>query len=159
MSRWRKIVGWTAVAIGVLVLVVVIAALVLLKTPAVEQYLVAKIEQKADTALGAHVDIQSIHFQLKNLTAVIYGLTVHGTESADSKPLLQVERITVGIKIVSILGGKVNLSELLIEKPAVNLIVNKAGETNLPHPPPSQGGSSVNVFNLAVGHVLLTNGE
>ena len=159
MRNWKKIVGWTAVAIGALVLVVVVGVLVLLKTPAFQHYLISKIEQKADAALGARVEIQNINFQLKNLTAVIYGLTVHGNEPADAKPLLQVDRITVGLKIVSILGGKVNLSELLIYKPAVNLMVNKAGETNLPHPPPSQGGSSVNVFNLAVGHVLLTDGQ
>jgi translocation and assembly module TamB len=159
MSRWRKIIGWAAVAIGALVLIVVVAAIVLLKSPAFQQYLVAKIEQKADASLGARVEIQNLDFQLKNLTAVIYGLTVHGNEPADAKPLLQVEKITAGVKIISVLGGKVNLSELLIEKPAVNLTVNKAGETNLPHPPPSQGGSSINIFNLAVGHVLLTNGQ
>src|SRR5437763_618054 len=47
---------------------------------------------------------------------------------------------------------------LLVKAPVVNLTVNKEGRSNLPTPPPSDTKSSTNVFDLAVGHVLLTNG-
>jgi translocation and assembly module TamB len=160
MARWPKIVGWTAVTIGALVLFVIVAAFVLLKSPAFHGYLLRTIQQKASAAIGSQVEIQNFDIHIRNLTVDVYGLMVHGTEPAGEKPLLQVQHATVGIKIISILRRKFNLSELLIERPVVNLLVDKQGQTNLPHPPPSQNqSSSTNVFDLAVGHVLLTNGE
>jgi translocation and assembly module TamB len=158
MATWRKIVGWTAVSVGALLLLVIVVAIVLLKNPEFHHYLLAKIEQQAEQATGARVEIVNFQFHVKTLTADVYGLTIHGTEPAAAKPLLQIPHATIGIKIISVLRHQVNLSELIIQHPAVNLLVDANGHSNLPQPPPSNGGST-NVFDLAVGHVLLTDGE
>ncbi len=158
MANWRKIVGWTAVVIGALALLVVVAAAVILQNPAFQRYLVAKIEQSAQQSTGATVKIQNLQIHVKTLSADIYGLTVHGTEPAGAKPLLEIAHARIGLKIISILQHKVNLSDLQVERPAVNLIVDKHGHSNMPQPPPSQSSGSTNVFDLAVGHVLLTDG-
>ena len=159
MANWRKIVGWTAVVIGALVLLVVVAAVVILQNPAFQRYLVAKIEQTAQESAGARVEIQGLQIHVKTLSADIYGLVVHGTEPGGAKPLLQVTHAKIGIKILSVLRHKVDLSELLIDHPEVNLVVDKDGHSNLPEPPPSQNKSSgTNIFDLAVGHVLLSDG-
>jgi translocation and assembly module TamB len=159
MANWRKIVGWTAVVIGALVLLVVLAIIVILPNPAFQRYLIAKIEQSTQESTGARVEIQNLQIHVKTLSADVYGLIVHGTEPPGAKPLLEVPHARIGLKILSILKRKVNLSELLVDRPAVNLIVDKEGHSNLPQPPPSQNkGGSTNVFDLAVGHVLLTDG-
>jgi translocation and assembly module TamB len=159
MANWRKVVGWTAVTFGALVVLVIVTAIVLLQNPAFHRYLLAKIKQQAGEATGARVDIQNLQLHAKTLTADIYGLTVHGTERPGEKPLLQVEHARIGLRIISILRHKINLSELLIDHPTVNLVVTADGRSNLPQPPPSQNkSSSTNVFDLAVGYVLLTNG-
>lgn len=160
MANWRKIVGWTVVSFGALLLLVIVAAMVMLSNPAFQRYLVAKIEQQAEEATGARVEIKNLQLHIKTLTADVYGLTIHGTEPAGQKPLLQIPHATIGLKILSILRHKVNLSDLLIDNPSVNLVVDANGHSNLPQPPPSQNkNGSTNVFDLAVGHVLLTNGE
>ncbi|HKW19178.1 MAG TPA: translocation/assembly module TamB domain-containing protein [Terriglobales bacterium] len=160
MAKWRKIIGWTAVTIGALLLFVVVAVVVALKTPALQRHLLATIQEKASAAIGSRVEIQSFDVRLRTLTVNVYGLTIHGTEPVSEKPLLQIQHATIGLKIISIFRHKVNLSELLIDRPIVNLLIDKAGQTNLPHPPPSQNKSSnTNIFDLAVGHVLLTDGE
>jgi translocation and assembly module TamB len=159
MADWRKAVGWTAVGIGVLLIVIIVAAIVVLKAPAFHGYLLTKIEQKADQATGARVEIQNFQFHITSLTADVYGLTIHGNEQAGAKPLLQVQHATIGIKIRSILHREFNLSELLIDRPIVNLLVDKEGHSNLPNPPQSQSSGKTDIFRLAVGHVLLTNGE
>ena len=159
MAKPSKVIGWTVVTIGALLLLVIIAALVLLKAPAFHNYLLSKIEQIAGESTGARVELQNFDLHLGTLTADIYGLTVHGTEPEGAKPLLQVQHAKVGLKIISVLRRKVNLSELIIERPVVNLQIDKQGNSNLPHPPPSNKKSNTNVFDLAVGHVLLTNGE
>ena len=144
---------------GALLLLVIVTAIVVLENPAFHRYLLTKIKQQAGEATGARVDIQNLQLHPKTLTADIYGLTVHGTERPGEKPLLQVDHARIGLRIISILRHKINLSELLIDHPTVNLIVNADGRSNLPQPPPSQNkSSSTNVFDLAVGHVLLTNG-
>lgn len=151
--------GWTAVGFGALVFLAVVSAIVVLNNPSFQRYLVTKIEQNAAEAAGARVEIQNLQIHVKTLTADIYGLTVHGTEAPEEKPLLQVQHASIGLRIISILRHKINLSELLIDRPTVNLIVNRAGRSNLPQPPPSRNkNSSTNIFDLAVGHVLLTNG-
>jgi translocation and assembly module TamB len=158
MADWKKGVGWTAIVIGAIVLVAIAATLVLLRNQGLHGWVLAKIVQQASEATGAGVELDNFDVHLKTLTADIYGLTIHGTEAAGEKPLLQIRKATVGLKIISILHRQVNLSELLVEDPVVNLTVNKDGHSNLPTPPPSNSKSSTNVFDLAVGHVLLTNG-
>jgi translocation and assembly module TamB len=159
MAKWRKIVGWTVVTVGALLLLVVVAAIVILSNPGFQHYLVSQIEQSAGEATGARVDIKNLQIHVKTLTADVYGLTVHGSEPPGAKPLLQVPHARIGLKIISILRHRVNLSELLIDQPSVNLMVDANGHSNLPQPPPSQKKSgSTNVFDLAVGHVLLSDG-
>src|SRR5437667_1934606 len=159
MADWRKTLGWTAAIFGAVLLFVIVGGVLLLRSSAFHSYLLAKIVQGAGEATGARVELQNFNLHIKTLTADVYGLTVHGTERAGEKPLLQIQHARVGVKIISIFHRKVNLSELLVENPVANLVVNKEGRSNLPEPPPSKGSSNTSVFDLAVGHVLLTNGE
>src|SRR5205807_1741404 len=47
-----------------------------------------------------------------------------------------------------------------VEHPVAHLLIDKQGRTNIPQPTaPKQQSSSINVFDLAVGHALLNNGE
>ncbi len=159
MADWRKTLGWTATAIGGLLLLAIVAGVLLLKSQAFHRYVLGKIVQQASEATGARVELQNFTFHIKTLTADVYGLTIHGTEPPEAQPLLRVQHARIGIKIISIFHRQVNLSELLVENPIANLAVNKKGRSNLPTPPPNQSNSSTNVFDLAVGHVLLTGGE
>lgn len=159
MANWKKAVGWTAVAIGALLMVAIVGAFFVLRSQSFHEWAIRKIQQEASQSTGARVELQNFDVELKTLTAHVYGLTIHGTEAAGQKPLLQIKSATVGIKIISILHHTVNLSELIVDGPVVNLSVSQDGRSNLPTPPPSNSQSSTNVFDLAVGHVLLTHGE
>jgi translocation and assembly module TamB len=158
MADWKKVVGSTAVVIGALLLFAIAAAFLLVRSQGFHRWLLGKIIEQASQSTGARVELENFDLHLRTLSAEIYGLTVHGTEASGEKPLLEVRRATVGLKIISILDRKVNLSELLVEDPVVRLTVNKDGRSNLPTPPASNGKSSTNVFDLAVGHVLVTAG-
>jgi translocation and assembly module TamB len=159
MAKWSKTLGWTAVILGAVLLFVVVAGILLLKSSGFHHYLISKIEQSAGEAAGTRVELQNLTLHVKTLSADVYGLTVHGTEASNDRPFLQVQHAKAGLKIVSVFHRQVNLSELLVDDPVVNLVVNKNGQTNLPQPPPSDKKSSTNVFDLAVGHVLLSNGQ
>jgi translocation and assembly module TamB len=155
--KWRKVVGWGLAGSAVVVLVVVVGGLFFVKTSRFQNYALRKITEEAQASTGATTEIRGLDFSLSTLTAHLYNITMHGTEKPNQPPLLQVGKLTVGFEIQSVLHSKIALRELLIEHPVVHLVTNRAGETNLPQAPPSQ--SKTNIFDLAVGHVRLTNGE
>src|SRR5215831_11374351 len=101
MARWRKIVGWTAISLGALLLFALIAGALLLRSAAFHRYVLAKIVSSASESTGARVELQNFSFHIKTLTADIYGLTIHGKEPSGEKPLLTIEKAQASIRIIS----------------------------------------------------------
>lgn len=158
--NWKKILARGIGGLALLLVAAVIVALVILRSQGFHRYVLAKIVQVASESTGGKVDVHDFSFRWSGLRADLDGIIIHGTESADQKPLLQVDKLTVGLKVLSVLHQQVNLNELLIEHPVVNLIVSKDGSNNIPQPnAPQQKSSQTNVFDMAVAHVLLSNGE
>ena len=157
--KWQGIIGWTSVAIGAVLLLALIGGSFYLKTNSFRQFAMREIVTQADQVTGGHTQLQNFDLQLSTLTAHLYGIVVRGKEPADAPPLLAADSLTVKLKILSVLHHKINLRELLIEHLVANLQVNRRGETNLPEAPPSKSNSGTNVFELAVGHIGITNGE
>ncbi len=159
MSR-KRVLGWIFGVIGGLILLLVVGGYFLLRSGAFHHYVIAKIEEKAQQSTGGRVEIKSFDFHLGSLSADVYGLVVHGTEPAQARPLLAVNHIYVDLKLVSLIHHKVDLNEIVVDRPVVNLISYKNGETNIPHPqtPKNDSGSSINVFDLGIQHVLLDQG-
>lgn len=158
MSVKRKI-GWTLAGIGIFLVLVVAAGYFYLRSSSFQQFALHKIVEKADEATGGKTEIGGLDFKLSTLTAHLYNITLHGTESPTQPPLLHADKLTVSLKIVSVLHHKVQLSQLLIDHPVAYLQVNQQGKNNLPTAPPSPSSSHTSVFDLAVGHAQLTNGE
>jgi translocation and assembly module TamB len=157
--KGQKIIGWTLAIIVVLIVVGVLGGYFFLKSSAFQHLAIGKIVETANQSTGGRTEIGGLDFSLSTLTAHLYNITVRGTEPSDQPPLLHVDKLTVGLKIQSALRRKVNLSELLIDHPVVHMQVDRQGRNNLPQAPPSQSSSNTNVFDLAVGHTQLSNGE
>ncbi len=115
--------------------------------------------QEVETATGGKAQIGGLQLNLHTLTANLYNITVRGTESPDQPPLLHADQLTVQIKILSLMGRKFSLQQLLIAHPVAHIQVSKDGKTNLPSPPPGNSQGTTNLFDLAIGHARLTNGE
>lgn len=156
--KGQRVIGWTFAVILIL-LIAAMGGYIYLKSSAFQQYAIRKIVVTANEATGGRTEIGGLDFNLSTLTAHLYNVVVRGSENPDQPPLLRVDKLTVGLKIQSALRRKVNLSELLIEHPVVHLQVDRHGKSNLPQAPPSKSNSQTSVFDLAVGHAQLTNGE
>lgn len=158
--RWRRIIGWTLAIVAVLITVALVGGLLFLRTASFQRLAIRTIVEDVDQATGSRTEIRDFDFKLSTLTAHLRDITVHGTEAAGQSPLLHVDEVTVGLKIQSILRRKVSLRELLIEHPVAFIRIDREGKSNLPQPPQKkQSSSKVNVFDVAVGHVLLTGGQ
>jgi len=156
---WKRKIVWAALGLGVLLLVVVVGGYAYLKSSAFERFALREIGKQAAEATGGKTTVGGLDFSLSGLTANLYNITVRGTESPDQPPLLHADKLTVQVKIVSLLHRQVSLRELLIEHPVIHVAVSQEGKNNLPTPPPSKSSSHTSVFDLAIGHAQLTNGE
>ena len=157
--KLKKILGWTFAGVAALLILAAVAGYFYLRTSSFQQFAIHKIVEQANLATGGKTEIGGLDFQLSNLTAHLYNITVRGTESTDQPPLLHADKLTVGLKIVSALHRQVSLNELVVEHPVVYVQVSRDGKNNLPTAPPSQSSSHTSVFDLAVAHAQLINGE
>src|SRR5579864_5038008 len=156
---WKKTIGWTLAGFLALLVIVVVGGYFYLRSNNFQQFALRKIVEQADLATGGRTQIGGLDFNLSTLTAHLYNITVRGTEGPGQPPLLHTDELTVRVKILSALHRQVALRELIIARPVVHLQVSRDGKNNLPTAPPSQGSSHTSVFDLAVEHAQLTNGE
>jgi translocation and assembly module TamB len=156
---WKRKLGWTAISLVAFVVVLVIAGYVVFRTQRFHDYVLVKLQQQASEAIGGQVRIQNFALRLSSLTADAYGITIRGSEPKSRPPLVQADQLMVRLKIVSLLRKKVDLNEIILRHPVVNLLVNKDGTTNLPTAPKSKSSGSTSPFDLGIQHILLSNGE
>lgn len=155
----KRILGWTLAGFALLLIAVIVGGLFYLRTRSFQAFALQKIANATDQATGGKAQIGGLDFQLSKLTAHLSNITLRGTESTAQPPLLHVDEITVRLKIVSAIHQQVSLRELLIEHPVICVEVGRDGKNNLPTAPPSQSNSNTGIFDLAVGHAQVSNGE
>jgi translocation and assembly module TamB len=159
-ERKRKLIlVWIALALVTCIGALGVAGYLVLSSPRFQQYLLSQIEKRASEATGAEVRVQNFVLHLSRLSADAYGITVRGTEQPSAHPLVEAEQLTIRLKIISLLRKKVDLNEIILRHPVVNLQVGKDGTRNLPTIPKSTGKTSTNPFDLGIQHVLLEHGE
>ncbi len=156
---WKRKLGWIAVVLVTSIAVIGVAGYLVLRSPRFHEYLLAQIEQQASEATGAEVRVQNFVPHFSRLAADAYGITVRGNQPPSARPLVQADQLRIRLKIVSLLRKKVDLREIVLRHPVVNLQVRKDGTTNLPTLPKSNSNSSTNPFDLGIQHVLLEDGE
>jgi translocation and assembly module TamB len=136
-----------------------VAASLILRSQRFHQYVIAEIQKQAGDATGARVHIQDFALHLSKLATDVYGITIRGSEPEGEPPLLQADQLTIGLKIVSLLRKKIDLREIVLQRPVINLEVSKDGATNLPAFPKSNNGKSTDPLDLGIKHVLIERGE
>jgi translocation and assembly module TamB len=157
--QWKKAAGWTLMGIVALVLVSGIGGYFYLKSASFKNFALRTISQKVETATGGKTQIGGLDFRLPTLTAHLYNIVIRGTEPSDAPPLLKVDELTVGLKIVSAFRREISLSELVIQHPVVHMRMTRDGKNNLPQAPASRLKSNTDIFDLAIKHFSLTHGE
>ncbi len=157
--QWRRNIKWLVAILGTLIIAAAVGGYLYLESRAFQEYALRTIVQRANDATGGRTEIGGLDFELSTLTAYLYNITLHGNGGSERSPLLHVDKITVGLKVQSGWHHKVILSELLIDHPVINVEVNRDGKNNIPSSPRPSDTSNTSVFDSAVRHLLLTNGQ
>jgi translocation and assembly module TamB len=159
--RARRIVLWTTVCIGVLLLGVVVAFLFWAASSAPEDLARRRLVGVLEQATGGKVEIRSFHWHLFDLEAEAEGVAIHGLEGPGEAPWAQVERLRTRLSVRDIWSARIVLRELEVYKPGFHLIVYADGSTNQPRPrkPGKPGRPALDtIFDLEAGHVGIEQG-
>lgn len=144
----------------IFITVAVLLVFTLLKSGFAEKWVRREIVSRIEQGTGARVEMGAFHLNVWQLKLEIDNLTVHGLESADMPSLFHADRVNVGVRIISLLGRKVALDELIIERPEVAVEIGQDGRSNVPTP---RARSTTRpwrqtLFNLRVRHLELKDG-
>ena len=153
-----KTIRWTVLFIVGPIIIGAIVLVPLLNNQRFHSYLLATLQTQASQKLGARVELQNFVLHLSTLSLDLYGLKIHGATPYSDPPLLQVQHVYAGVRIVSVLQSKWYLDSFQVDRPVVQIFVDKNGVSNIPTIK-SSGGASTSVFDLGIRHAILENGE
>jgi translocation and assembly module TamB len=87
-----------------------------------------------EDATGGRVEIDSLHWSLRNLSVEVSGLTIHGLEGRGELPYAHLDRLYARVKILSFFDARLGLDFMEVDRPAIHIIVYPDGSTNQPKP-------------------------
>ncbi len=156
----QTIAGWVGATTAFLALILCFGVLILLHNPGFHRYLRTTVERRVSESLGVAVQIQDFTLHLSTLSLDLYGVTIHGAKPYPDPPLLQVQHIDAGVRIVSVFQRKWYFSKIEIDRPVVQIFVDTDGNSNLPKlTSNSSSNSNTSVFDLGIRHAILEQGE
>jgi translocation and assembly module TamB len=151
---------WVSLALS-LVAAGALAIYIAFATGFADRFLRRAIVRGIEQGTGTRAEIQRFRLHPWTLRAEIDGLTLHGLEAPSAVPLFHADRIAVDIRILSFLGRKYALDELIVDRPQLAITIDKNGHSNLPNrkPRPNSRPWQETLFNLQIGRLELRDGR
>ena len=124
-----------------------------------------RIEAEASKALGRAVTLgDDISFKIIPQTAFsVSDLVIANAEGFDGDHLARVERAEIGVKLMPLFGGRVEISRFVLTRPDLNLQKAKSGAVNWnlasSASPQPEGAPAPTPKELSLGDVRLVDGK
>ena len=151
----KKALKVAVIAILAVILLLVVASVLVVRSQAFNRYLLAKIIQSAQESTGARIDVQKLAIHWSPFTADLYGIVVHGREANTAPPLLAADHLGVSLGLRALLKHEVDLYAISLDHPVFYVHADAQGNLNLPQAPPSSSSFSM---SLVVRHAALRDG-
>jgi translocation and assembly module TamB len=162
MSRRSRILFVIGGSVVGLILILVIAALVTVRTGRFRNFVRDKIIAAIDSSSGGRAEIGNLTFDPESLRVHLDHFVVHGKEPPGVTPFLNVRSIDLQVKLFTGWKNLIGLESLSVDRPVVNVMVLANGETNIPSPETikKQGDTSAlqTVVDLAIRHFTIQEG-
>jgi translocation and assembly module TamB len=154
----RHWIAWVVLALTFLPPLLMLCLLPLVNTDGLHKQLLGLLQQKASESLGVEVRLQDFLLHYKTLSVDLYGVRAAGAAPYANPPLLTVDHIEAGVRIVSLFRREWYLDNLQIDHPVAWIVVDKNGVSNLPKPM-SNSSSNTDIFQLGIRHAAINRGE
>src|SRR5258708_1652624 len=151
VARWFVTLVILPIVIGAILLAI------LLNSPRFHSYLLNTLETQATNSLGVRVKLQNFTPHVSALSVDLYGITIDGASPYPNPPLLQVQHVQAGVRIVSILGRKWYFDGILVDSPVIQVFIDKHGVSNIPKLKSSGGGNNTSIFDLGIRRAVFNN--
>jgi translocation and assembly module TamB len=159
MTRRGKILAISGAAGLLLVASIVVTGVVAVESGWLREKIRARIVAEAEKATGGKVEIGSFSLDWKARIVEVDGLTIHGAEPNGAAPLLYVQRLVVGFRVLSLFERKFDVAAVRAESPRAHVIIEADGSTNLPPARvPSGMTAPETILDLKVGKFEVANG-
>ena len=159
MTRGSRIAIAGIASAVVLALLAVIAGVLVFRSDWFREKVRQRVIAEAEKASNGRVEIGTFRFDWNTLTAELDHLVIHGTEPPGQAPLLEVKRVIIGLKIISLLERTFDLARIEVQEPRAHLMVRPDGGNNIPPPqkfkPQTVLDLKVRVFDVKDGWILL----
>jgi translocation and assembly module TamB len=156
--RLVRAVKWITALIVFPILLGAVALSFLVNTSRFHSYLISTVQARASQALGVPVLLQNFTLHLSTLSIDLYGITVSGANAHPNPPLLQVQHVQAGVKVVSVLKRKWYLDSLRIDRPIIQILVDAHGVSNIPTLKSSGSGNNNAIFDLGIRRAVIDGG-
>ncbi len=141
-----------------MVILCCVLAVGLVNTGAGHRYLLGLAQRQASQALGVPARVENFAIHPASLSLDLYGIRVSGAAPYSDPPLLQADRIEVGIRIASVLRREWYFDRIEIDHPVVWMVEDKDSVSNLPVFK-SSGSSHTDLFDLGIRRFAIARGE
>jgi len=160
MTRARHLTRQILVAAAILAAICSVTLLLVVRSGWFRELVRQRIVTEIESATGGRVEVGNFSFKWETLVARVSPLVLHGTEPASDTPLLRVESVSIGLRIISMLERKFDLSSVTLDQPRLRIVVYRDGSNNLPSPTGRSSGKSwaENLVDLAVRRYAVTGG-
>jgi translocation and assembly module TamB len=160
MTRTRHLVKQGFVASVLLVFICALAGLLSVRSGWFREQVRQRIIAEVENATGGRVEVGNFSFKWETLVATVSPFILHGTEAPSDPPLLRVESVSLGLRIISMLERKVDLASLRVDQPRLRVVIYADGSDNLPTPKGVRNGKdwAQNLVDLAVQRYQVTRG-
>jgi translocation and assembly module TamB len=150
--RWivslSRIVHWVLTSIAISLVVLAITGLIVIRTQRFRDYVRRRIVEQVETTTNGRFEYGRFVFNWERLTAEMTSVVLHGKET-EGPPLVAVDSVTLGFRVISLFERKVDLARVRLERPRVHIVFYDDGSTNIPEPNRKTTWAE-DVLNLAV---------
>src|SRR5579884_4420649 len=98
MSRPMRILRNVGIGLAALIVVVVIAAIVIVRTDWFRSWVAQKIVTETEAATGGTVTVGSVSFEWSHLRAIVTDFVIHGNEPTGAAPFLSAKRLELDLR-------------------------------------------------------------
>jgi translocation and assembly module TamB len=157
---WKKHVGRALLVLLGIIVLIAGGGYIVVHTQAFHRFVTRQIIDKTRESTGAQLSIGRMAIDWGRLEVDFYDLALH-TAPSPAPPFFACQHLRVGVKILSIWKRKIDLQELIVDRPVLHALLDAQGRSNFPHSAKrSSSGSPVDsIFDLAVRHLEVNSGE
>src|SRR6266516_1960264 len=115
MTRRTRIALFSASGLVLVLIAAGVTGLFVARSAWLREKVRQRIVLEASNATGGRVEIGAFRFDWRTLTAELDNLVVHGTEPSGEAPLLAIDRVLVGLRIVSLMERDFDVARVEVE--------------------------------------------